>query len=334
MPIETAPNLKNVSPVLLRLAIIRALISAPNHSHRYNTISDLVIKSLNIRTRGAPRDELRKKIMHEVRSLIRRNIVTKYNNNREFPRLKLRDVYPEYLRKLEKSLAHSEGRWQQGSLPIEQDVDNAVRNLVDESTSVHIPDLPDLPESHDLRGESFDSDFAEDSEYPDDEAMELIDALVQPESDALDSEKNQVYQRKGGLSDVDAADILSLVKKEYENQGNVTIRQTYGELQLSFPFDNETIYVLFTYRPVHETAIITGYVPFVEGTAETVLRKYSGFDGTAVLCMETLGNLEYYAIRQRLELPRYSNREVIGSVAEIVLQAKRLIEFVTGIIVR
>lgn len=326
MPLEIRSNSKNISPGLLRLTIVQALIAAPNHSCRYNKITDLVIKSLKIITRGAPREELKKTIMHEVRSLVRKNILKKYNKN--FPRLKLTDSYPEYIKKIQTFLATSERREQQGSLHLEHDSYNSENNSIDESDSMYIPDLPDIPESQEPRGQSFDSDLMGGTEQPDDETMELIDLLTEPGGSLLDSDKEQICQGKVDLSSVD---ILSLVKEEFESKENITIKQTYGELQLYFPIDNGSIYVLFTYRPVQKMAIITGYVPFMEGTTETVLRKFSGFDGTAVLCMEKLGNLEYYAVRQRLELPRYKENEVVGMVAEVVLQAKRLTEIINGI---
>lgn len=326
MPLEIGPNSKDVSPGFLRLAIIKALISAPNHSYRYNKISDLVIKSLKIRTRGALREEWKSKIMHETRFLVRKNILKKYN--KDFPRLKLTDLYPEYLKKLQKFLATSGRRQQQDPLQFVQDPHNVEKGLVEESDLIYIPDLPDLPESQDLEDQSFDSDLTVNEEYHDDETMELIDVLTEHPNNVLDTDNDQICQSK---SDLSAADILSLVKNEYENKDNIVVKQTYGELQLFFPFDNGNIYVLFTHRQVQKMAMITGYVPFVEGTTETVLRKYSGYDGTAMLCMEKLGNQEYYAIRQRLELPRYTGYEVVGMVAEVVLQAKRLTEIINGI---
>lgn len=326
MPLEIGPNPKDVSPGLLRLAIIRALISAPNHSCRYNKISDLVIKSLKVRTKGAPREEWKSKIMHEARFLVRKNILKKYN--KDFPRLKLTDSYADYLYKLQKFLATSGRRQQQDSLQFMQDSHDVEKRSVEESALIYIPDLPDIPESEGLDDRSLDSNLTENDEYPDDEAMELIDVLTGSPNNVLDTDNETSCQSKCNLT---AADILSLVKDEYENKDNITVKRTYGELQLFFPSDNGNIYVLFTHRPVQKIAMITGYVPFIEGTTETVLRKYGGFDGTAMLCMEMLGNQEYYAIRQRLELTRYTGHEVVGMVAEVVLQAKRLTEIINGI---
>lgn len=328
MSLEIEAKPKETSPKLLKLAIIHALLSAPNHSYRYNKISDLVIKCLRIRTHGAPRNELKNKIMHEVRSLVRKNILKKYNHNTEFPRLKLTDSHSGYLKKLQNSVVTTVYGQQQIFPQIEQNSLNVEKSSDDGSDSIYIPDLPDIPESLGLEDQSCDPDLVENTGHLDEDTIELIDLLTEPSSNLIDSNKNQIYQRKDDLS---ATDILSLVRNEYENKEDIIIKQTYRELQLFFPVGNKSIYVLFTHRPFQKMAIITGYVPFIEGTTETVLRKYSGFDGTAMLCIENLGNQEFYAIRQRLELQRYTENEVAGMVAEVVLQAKRLMEIINGI---